>query len=199
MSLYMGCLWFGTEVLTCTIEMILVSTVLMCICAWMAYVPRYVEQHLWVYSWNVVNVYLISCMDILCIPAASCSHTSVCLNAFRFLAVQPRTTKDVELLSSVLQFLTTLLRVTVKVHSSSQSSLLDTTQLVWLVNITCHEDAVCVQLVHSYLSGKQRSVQQRQLVIQSDKIKGQLSVYFSILPSIPIACRPNKPPVQNSL
>ena len=148
--------------------MILVSTVLACICAWMAYVLRYVEWHLWVYSWNVVNIHLISCMDILCNIPSCKLQPYICIScAFRFLAVQPRTTKDIELLSSVLQFLTTLLQVTVKVHSSGESSsspqgsLLDTTQLVWLVNITCHEDTVCVQLVHSYLRGKQRSVQQR--------------------------------------
>ena len=38
-----GCLWFGTEVLTCTIEMILVSTVLVSSCMGMAYVLPLVE------------------------------------------------------------------------------------------------------------------------------------------------------------
>ena len=94
------------------------------------------------------------------------AHVSLCTFC-RFLAVQPRTTKDVELLSSVLQFLTTLLQVSVKMHSfaeassSASSPLLDTRQIVWLVKITCHKDAVCVQLVHSYLHNKQKSIQQR--------------------------------------
>ena len=93
-------------------------------------------------------------------------HVSLC-TLCRFLVVQPRTTKDVELLSSVLLFLTRLLSVAVKLYSSAkaptstQSSLLEASQLVWLVKVTCHEDAVCVQLVRSYLQDKQRSTQQK--------------------------------------
>ena len=73
-----------------------------------------------------------------------------------------------ELLSSVLQFLTSLLAV--EMHSSSVQtptivtsahSLVEASQLVWLVKITCHEGAVCVQLVHSCLQDKQNSIHQR--------------------------------------
>ena len=77
----------------------------------------------------------------------------------RFLVVHPRTTQDVELLTSVLQFITTLLTAA----SEADSCLLDAQLLVWLVEVTCLEDTVCVQLFQSSLADKQGSTAHRYL------------------------------------
>ena len=79
----------------------------------------------------------------------------------RFLVAQPKTTKDVELLTSVVQFLTTLLTVKVQSTSAGANGFVDTRELVWLVEVTCHDDAVCLQLLLSSLQDKQSSAHQR--------------------------------------
>ena len=82
----------------------------------------------------------------------------------RYLVVQPKTTKDVELLTTVLQFITTLLTDTV--HSTSNGAHTSTAahysrQLVWLVEVTCCDGSMCLQLIQSSLQDKQGSTPQR--------------------------------------
>lgn len=108
-----------------------------------------------------------------------CIHVSV-YYLYRFLIVQPTTTKDVELLTSVLQFLTTLLGIKMQSASSSASAptvadcLVEAKQLVWLVEVTCHEGAMCVQLLHSSLHStkhRQHSTPQRYSVCLFGELK----------------------------
>ena len=78
--------------------------------------------------------------------------------------MQPRTTNDVELLTAVLQFITTLLTVSTSpaATATGAGSLVEPQQLIRLVEVTCHEGAVCVQLLHSSLdSNKQTTTPQR--------------------------------------
>ena len=108
------------------------------------------------------DIYLVLLIQVMVVT----DHYFVCVRALsrcRFLVAQPKTTKDVELLTSVVQFLTTLL--TVKVQSTCGGAVahcpVNTRQLVWLVEVTCHEGAMCLQLLQSSPQEKQSSVHQR--------------------------------------
>lgn len=86
---------------------------------------------------------------------------------YRFLVAQPKTTKDVELLTSVVQLLTTLLTVKVQSTCAGAHCFVNSRQLVWLVEVTCHDGAVCHQLLLSSLQDKQSSTHHRYSVLFS--------------------------------